>query len=672
MTSSGFAPAKAVAPARHARLPAIVYFEGDMPARTALAQTQRFLRLPLSELAVQREAGSVLVTSSERMLREHWAAVRGRTRLRIIALSDERFKDPRLDGTVYAYLPVQTPAVLVERMVDGALAHIDLLAARQEFNHRLGEASREIDELNRIGAALSAEHDTGKLLEMILTKSRQITSADAGSLYLVEEVEAPAARNSNLESGAGAQKHLRFAVAQNDSVPVDFGESTVAIGPESIAGYVAMTGQIVNIDDAYHLEPSVPYSINRKFDEDSGYRTKSILAIPMRNQKDEIVGVLQLINAKREPKAKLNALSNVIVQVIPFSQRHRELVASLASQAAVALENSRLYGSIQKLFEGFVKASVTAIEARDPTTFGHSFRVANLTVALAEVVDRISSGPYAPVRFSRDQMREIRYASLLHDFGKVGVREDVLVKARKLYPTQLELLEQRFDFLKRTLQNESIQRRLDFVLRHGRKRYRDQEPEFDAELASRIAEVEEWWKVILESNQPSVLPEGSFDRLREIGAREYTDVNGKRRKLLTDEEVRLLSIRKGSLDHRERRQIESHVLHTFQFLSQIPWTKEISRIPQIALGHHEKLNGSGYPYNLAAPEIPVQTRIMTISDIFDALAAADRPYKKAVSTERALQILDYSVQDGELDAELFRLFLEAKVFERWKIEPYPY
>lgn len=671
MANSGSATAKGAAATRHSRFPAIVYFEGDVPARTALAQTQRFLRIPLDELAVQRDAGSVLITSSERMLQEHWAALRGNTRLRVIALSDERFKDPRLDGAVYAYLPVRTPAALVERMVDDALAHIDLLSARQEFNNRLAEASREIDELNRIGAALSVEHDTGKLLEMILTKSRQITSADAGSLYLVEELDSPAP-NSNSNHTAATRKHLRFAVAQNDSVTVDFRESTIAISPESIAGYVAMTGEIVNIDDAYHLDPNVPYLINRKFDEDSGYRTKSILAIPMRNQKDEIVGVVQLINSKRDPQAKLDALSSVIHQVLPFSQRHRELVASLASQAAVALENNRLYSSIQKLFEGFVKASVTAIEARDPATFGHSFRVANLTVALAEAVDRVDTGPYGPVRFSRDQMKEIRYASLLHDFGKVGVREDILVKARKLYPAQMEALQQRFQFAKRTLQHESLRRRLDFVLQHGGERYRAQEAAFDAELATGLDQLEDWWNLVAESNQPSVLPEGCFDRLREIARHEYMDFDGTRRKLLTEEEIRLLSIRKGSLDDCERKQIESHVLHTFQFLSQIPWTKEIRRIPQIALGHHEKLNGSGYPYSLAAPEIPVQTRIMTISDIFDALAASDRPYKKAVSMERALEILQYSVDDGELDAELFRLFLEARVFERWKVEPHPY
>ena len=216
------------------------------------------------------------------------------------------------------------------------------------------------------------------------------------------------------------------------------------LSEKSIAGHVALTGKALSIEDAYHLGPSVPYSINRKFDEDSGYRTKSILAVPMRNQKDEIVGVVQLINAKRDWSVRLDSVATVTAQVVPYTMRMQEIAASLASQAAVALENSQLYASIQAMLEGFVRAAVIAIEARDPTTSGHSFRVANLTVGLAEAVDRVDSGPLAGVHFTRNEMKEIRYASLLHDFGKVGVREEVLVKAKKLYPTQRDLVEQRF------------------------------------------------------------------------------------------------------------------------------------------------------------------------------------------------------------------------------------
>ncbi|MCU1331644.1 MAG: metal dependent phosphohydrolase, partial [Candidatus Angelobacter sp.] len=341
-------------------------------------------------------------------------------------------------------------------------------------------------------------------------------------------------------------------------------------------------------------------------------------------------------------------------------------------QAAVALENSQLYDSIQRLFEGFVRAAVTAIETRDPATSGHSFRVANLTVALAEAVDRVDSGPYKGVQFSRDQMREIRYASLLHDFGKVGVREEVLVKAKKLYPAQLEVIKQRLGLVRRTLQNESLKLRMDFLLQNGNEKFHAAQKEFDSRLSDQLRQIDEYAEAIVWANEPTVLPEGNFDQLMEIANLQYEDLSGKKQPILTLEEIQMLSIRKGSLDEEERLQIESHVLHTLSFLQQIPWTNELRNVPEIARGHHEKLNGTGYPYRLSAPEIPVQTRMMTISDIFDALAAADRPYKKAVSIERALEILELSVDDGELDPGLFEIFLSAKIFERWKVEPRAY
>ena len=650
-------------------LPVLLAFDGDTMARQMLARTQRFRRASYEDLSsLPEDTDKVLLTSSERLLHEHLDTMRA-TRLRIIGISDARFKDPRTDGAVYAYLTASTPTDLFERMVDNAVDHIHLLATRREVNERLAFATREIHELNQIGAALSAEHDTGKLLEMILTKSRGITAADAGSLYLVEEVEAG---GEGQKSRPETRKRLRFKLAQNDSVAVPFRESTMEINQKSIAGYVAWTGDPVIIEDAYHLADDVPYSINRKFDEDSGYRTKSILAVPMKNQKGEVVGVVQLINAKRSGKEKLTSVNAIAEQVISFSTRQQELVTSLASQAAVAYENSELYEAIQRLFEGFVRASVTAIESRDPTTSGHSFRVANLTVGLAEAADRSETGPYADLHFTRSQMKEIRYASLLHDFGKVGVREEVLVKAKKLYPMQMDVIKQRFDFVKRTMETETLRSRLAYALEKGREQYLAKLPQFDAELAAQLKEMDDWFQTIVKANEPTVLAEGSFEALKGIAATKFKDYDQRDHVLLNEDEVRLLSIRKGSLDDAERLQIESHVVHTFNFLQQIPWTREIRTIPDIARGHHEKLNGRGYPYKLSAPEIPVQTRMMTISDIFDALSASDRPYKKAVNLERALDILQLSVKDGELDAELFKLFLDAKVFERWKIEPFPY
>ncbi len=676
-------------------LPVLATFMDDPVAEKYFNGVQRFRRLHIETVADEPDnVERIVLVSREDQVARHYNYLRV-PNTRVLALSNTQFRDPRNDGAVYAYLPPEVPEMILERMVDNALDHIHLVHTRHEVNQRLAGASREIHELNQIGMALSAEHDPQKLLELILTKSREFTSSDAGSVYLVEQVEngqqhqsllfAPPATgsagrgfaHSGVENGSAQpedmpREHLRFKLAQNDSVSVSFREATVEINEHSIAGYVALTGEIVNIEDAYNLPAGVPYSINRRFDEDSGYRTKSILAVPIRNQKEKIIAVLQLINAKRDRRAQLNSAQAVEEQVVPFSARQQEIVLSLAGQAAVALENSQLYDSITRLFEGFVRAAVTAIETRDPATSGHSFRVANLTVALAEAVDRSESGIYRNIHFSRDQMREIRYASLLHDFGKVGVREEVLVKAKKLYPAQLEMIKQRFLLVRRTAENEALRSKVKYLLEKSREEYLAAQHRIDGNLAGQLQQVDEYLQAVIWSNEPTVLPEGNFDRLLEIANMHYEDPDGSKRPVLTPDEIQMLSIRQGSLDEEERLQIESHVLHTVSFLQQIPWTNELRNVPEIARGHHEKLNGQGYPYKLSAPEIPVQTRMMTISDIFDALAAADRPYKKAVSIERALEILDLSVKDGELDPGLFDIFLSARIFDRWKVEARAY
>src|SRR6478735_8189731 len=489
--SSAVFPKRREIPGKRA-LPIIVYFEDDAVAAKYFIGVQRFRRLLFSELPENTAEGErIILLSKEDLVERHYNQLRV-PNTRVLALTNFRFRDPRNDGAVYAYLPSDIPESLLERMADNALDHIHLVHSRHEVNQKLAGESQEIHELNQIGMALSAEHDPGKLLELILTKSREFTSSDAGSVYLVESTGEggksqsllyPPGEPGTLAPPQAPQEQLRFKLAQNDTVAVPFREVAISINENSIAGYVALTGEIVNIEDAYHLPADVPYSINRKFDEDSGYRTKSILAVPIRNQKEKIIAVLQLINAKLDFSARLDSHEAVEQQVLAFSPRQQEIVQSLAGQAAVALENSQLYDSIQRLFEGFVRAAVTAIETRDPATSGHSFRVANLTVALAEAVDRADSGPYSSIRFTRDQMRELRYASLLHDFGKVGVREEVLVKAKKLYPAQLEVIQQRFGLFRRTLENESLKSRMDFLAKNGNERFLAAQKDFDVRLA---------------------------------------------------------------------------------------------------------------------------------------------------------------------------------------------
>ncbi len=429
----------------------------------------------------------------------------------------------------------------------------------------------------------------------------------------------------------------------------------------SLAGYVALTGEEIDLEDVYQIPPALPFRFNREFDEQSGYRSKSMLAVPMNNPQGGICGVVQLINCKRDISMRVTA-NNADETVVPFAGRSRSMLRSLASQAAVALENNRLYESIELLFEGFVRASVSAIESRDPTTFGHSFRVADLTLGLAQAVERADSPRFRDIRFSRAEMKEIRYASLLHDFGKVGVREEVLVKAKKLYPRQLELIEQRLAYARKALEQEHSERKLAYLLDKGRADFLLQQTEFQHQLEAELLEIDELLQCLLRCNEPTLLRDGNFARLAALAARQFTDSSGRAGPLLTPQEVKLLSIDRGSLDEEERRQIQSHVNHTQKFLQKIPWTKEIKNIPAIASAHHEKLDGTGYPLRLAAPEIPLQSKMMTIADIYDALSATDRPYKKAVPWQRALDILRDEARQGLIDGQLLQLFCDAEIF----------
>lgn len=654
----------------------VVYFEGDLAAHTALDGLTRFTQVPWGSPAPGPMPAQILLTASEEALAEHWESLpRG---VRIIALSDTCFQSSQLDAAIFAYLPSSTPPQLVERMIDNALRDIRLDSLHLEFTERLKVASAEIEELDRVGVALSAEHEIPKLLEMILTKARQITGADAGSIYLVEDGQGDALRHpaasSRLVPFSEFQHHpeiswskpgatppslgLRFVWAQNDSIALCFREMAVEISDASIAGHVALTGDCVHLDDAYDLPPGLPYRINRSFDAKLGYRTRSILAVPMRSEKDEVVGVLQLMNSKRDAAAKLTSPAAVAAQVVPFTDHHRELILSLASQAAVALQNSRLLASIEDLFEGFVRASVIAIEQRDPTTCGHSFRVAQMTLALAEAVNGIATGALANIQFTPTQLKELRYAALLHDFGKVGVRENVLLKATKLYPAQLELLRHRFMFAKRTAEAEWLRTGLAHLLAHGKRAYRRKQEQAEARLREYWAELDSLWEAVQQSNLPTVNAQSVCTRIAEAAARTYTGLDGVSQPLVTREEACLLSIAKGSLDPDERAQMEAHVTYTERFLSQIPWTAEVRNVTAIAAGHHEKLNGCGYPRQRFGPEIPVQTRIITIVDIFDGLTASDRPYKKAIDPQDALDILRSEADAGAIDPNLFELFAD--------------
>ena len=489
------------------------------------------------------------------------------------------------------------------------------------MNQQLLQARVEkLTALLDVGKAMASERNLDRLLQLILSEVTKVMEADRSSLFLVDR----------------ERNELWSKIAQGLQVR----EIRIKIGM-GISGYVAQTGNIVNIQDAY-----ADARFNKETDIRTGYRTRTILCVPMRNKLNETIGVIQVLN-------KVDGT---------FTHEDEELLLALSSQAAVAIENALLYEDIERLFEGFIKASVYAIESRDPTTSGHSERVAILTVGLAEKVDRADSGPYASIVFSPEDMRELRYASLLHDFGKVGVREAVLVKANKLYEHQMEGVAARFKFIKQTLENTYLQKKLAVALTAG-PGCDQQIKTLDEELEKRFAEVDDQFKFILEANRPAVLRQGGFERIQDIAANTFADVNGEKVSYLTTREAENLSIGKGSLNPQERLEIESHVTHSFRFLRQIPWTKDLRRIPTIAYGHHEKLTGTGYPNSLRSDDIPFQAKMMAICDIYDALTASDRPYKKALPPERALEILGFEVKDGTLDPELVRIFAEGKVWD---------
>lgn len=552
-----------------------------------------------------------------------------------------------------SWLPADATSGLGTAALQGALRHARSLIEAYRAAQLEQSSAFDLRELSRVGAALSTERDLITLLEMILWQALRLSSADAGSLYLTE-------RGTD-----GTPTTLRFKLSQNLTLPeLPFTEFTIPINHSSLAGYVAATGDPLMIADVYLLPEHVPYRQNRSFDEKFGYRTRSMLVLPMRTHKDETIGVLQLINRKRDHEVLLTSIEAVEQQVIPFDQRAADLVAALAAQAAVAIENSQLYEDIERLFEGFVTAAVTAIESRDPTTSGHSSRVATLTTNLAEAVDHAGEGPYRGLTFTREQLREIRYAGLLHDFGKVGVREQVLVKQKKLYPGDLTLVRHRFHGLLQQADLEYERERAEHLLEHGTADYSSFVSRLDQLRRERRDQLSKWLDAVIRANEPTILPEGSFEELQVIGQQTYVDFDGEVRPLLTDEELKFLMITKGNLDPRERREIESHVTHTYRFLEQIPWTRELKGIPAIAFGHHEKLNGTGYPRGVSEAEIPVQTRMMTIADIYDALTATDRPYKRAVPAERALDILTAESKQGLVDPHLLTTFIQAQVFTK--------
>lgn len=515
--------------------------------------------------------------------------------------------------------------------------------------------SNERKNLSAIGVALSAEKDLNKLLGMVLKEGRALGKCEGASLYLIEKNQA-------------GQKELVFKLTQNSKISFDFQEIRFSLTNQSLAGYVALNGEVLNIKDVYQLDDSYPFSFDKSFDKKVNYRSKELLVLPMQNHKGKIIGVLQFVNTfGSQSSFDLSEQSDEQ----GFSSAKQGLLAGLASQAAVAIDNSHLIENIQNLFEGFVSASVNAIESRDPVTSGHSFRVADLTTGLAKMLNKETTGVHKNLYFNDEQIREIRYASLLHDFGKVGVKEKVLLKENKLHASRYQYLELKIEWQKQILEKKFFQQLLTHetpqVLKQlasknildlgltNNSAYRD--------LLFELDKLERYKATLFKANQPSLLEENIADGLAHMANYNMHKEFPFSDKLINDADFLSLSISKGSLTEHERLEIQSHVVHTQQFLQRIPWTDELSAIPSIAGAHHEKLDGSGYPSGLHSQEIPIPSKIMTIADIFDALVAQDRPYKKAINLDFALDILSDEAKQGKIDSAILSTFIESKIYQ---------
>jgi HD-GYP domain-containing protein (c-di-GMP phosphodiesterase class II) len=553
----------------------------------------------------------------------------------------------------------------IDQCIDGAIeSTLESVRAARSLsppfepspNTETSVAARRLRHLSEIGLALSAERDIDRLLAMILSTSRQLTSSDGGTLYIVEK-------------SPSGEKNLYFRAAQNDTIVVDT-KMSFAVSPSSLAGYVALTGEILRFDDVYHLSPDAPYKFNPLFDVEHNYKTQSVLVVPLKNHIGEVIGVLQLINRKRHREVVLRDTATIEREVLGFDDDMVELAATLASQAAVALNNNLLLREIEDLFEALVVASASAIEDRDPTTSGHSNRVTTMTVELAKALSQAREGVYKDVHFSSAQLRELRYAGLLHDFGKIGVREAILTKSHKIEPRYFSDIYHRVLALRHQWEYECAQQKIDLLSSTelvGETRIEALE-ELDNILKKKINLLEADFLNVEKLNDPTnefrdlQAWNEVIDSLHRLSVMSLKGLDGSFRPLLTPEEIKALEIRNGTLTAEEFQQIQAHAQMSFDFLEQIPWTSMLEDIPVIARSHHERLDGSGYPVGLAGDQIPLGARLMAIADVYDALTATDRPYKRSMSTAEALAVLQTQADIGKLDREALKIFIEKEIY----------
>lgn len=489
-------------------------------------------------------------------------------------------------------------------------------------NHWNQHTLKTLEAFSEVGLKLAAEKDVSKLLELILTESMKLTGCDAGSLYIKEKSD-----SENLEC-----PKLIFTYTHNMSAEFPFNAFKLPIDAHSIAGACALTGKIFNFETMSQTETELGFTHNRSFDQSYGYETCNMLAIPLINYNGDIIGVMQLINKKIDPNHLFELYSTHFkAHVRPFTSNDVKLISTLASQAAVLLERSMLFEDIEHLLDSMIHTLVTALDQRDPITAGHSLRVSAYAMALADAVTKDQK--YFPsFEFTADEMRELRIAGMLHDVGKIGVREYVLMKQNKLSDDQMLQIQWRYKYLS--------------VLYPEDKSF-----------------LSESYEQLFAINRSGFLTEEALALLNKLKSMTRVDKELGEIELLTAAEYECLSVKRGNLTASERKEINDHVVHSYRILSGIDWTKNLKQVPRIASDHHEKLNGTGYPEGRTEAQLEMRSRILAIADIFDALTAKDRPYKPAIPVEKSLSILREEADKGSLDPLLVSLFIENTVYE---------
>jgi HD-GYP domain-containing protein (c-di-GMP phosphodiesterase class II) len=499
---------------------------------------------------------------------------------------------------------------------------------------------QRLEQLHAIGASLSAERDIHRLLESILTAAKTITRADGGTLYRLAD-------DGTLRFEIVRTSSLQYYLGGTTGEPVPFypihlKDKDGKPNHSMVAAYAALTGQTVNIADAYTAD-GFDFTGTRNFDKKTGYRSKSFLTVPMANHEREIIGVLQLINAQ-DPRTG---------EIVPFSPADQRLAESLASQAAIALTNRNLINQLEQLFESFIAMINTAIDEKSPYTGGHCQRVPALTMMLAEAVNETGNGPLSDFHMTDKDRYELKIAGLLHDCGKVTTPVHVVDKATKLEAIfdRINLIDTRFEVLKRDAEIALLR---DNTAK-GKKRWR----EF-------LRQIEEDRSFLRAANIGGErMREEDVERVKRIAEYRWTDMSGHEAKFLTDDEVKNLTIRAGTLNPEERQIINHHIVATIKMLESLPWPKHLKNVPEYAGGHHERMDGKGYPKGLTREQMSVQARVMGIADIFEALTAKDRPYKKGKTLSESLEILGRFSQNGHIDPDLFDVFVRRKVYQRY-------